>query len=229
MSNSIIESILVDVETLALPADVGGQEDMDAMVRVIQDMLSEIGQLRITMNDLQVEYVKKVKQIDERAEEEVLRKRESRKKPSSEPAPSSGALGWLTSVFQRTQPSPPASSNKPPQPPPPPPVEKLLAYSDLAKPIRPLNNTGPPHPVVSQPRPIPMLRNTRNTAVAGKSVRRVKSLQAPALEYAAAVKRKKSNYTLRLSDFDVPSVSPEFDADWKVSGAFGATSWLGNK
>ncbi|KAI9250931.1 hypothetical protein BDA99DRAFT_522244 [Phascolomyces articulosus] len=83
------------------------------------------------------------------------------------------------------------------------------------------------HHSTSQPRPIPYPK-LRASKSAGGSVRRSKSMQAPALEYAA-VKRKKS-LGLNTSLVDLGS-SPDIDVDWKVGSAFGGatTSWLGNK
>lgn len=86
---------------------------------LMQNMLKEIGELRMTMNDLQVEYVKKVEEIQHLVEQDILRKhqQECSNKAYISPAPSSSlstakqqqdatpgsgsgrALAWLSNVF----------------------------------------------------------------------------------------------------------------------------------
>ncbi|KAI9485132.1 hypothetical protein BDB00DRAFT_878005 [Zychaea mexicana] len=292
MSNSIIDNVLVDVEALRIRFawlddeerkaavdeeeepwrhDVSMQEFFPTL-QVMQDMLQEIGQLRSTMNDLQVEYVKKVEESGMRAEQEVIRKREIRRAATTGPLSTSAAtnqqpniVAWLTSVFfQRPHPDVAADETKK--------LMRSVSHDSILeqqqqqqqqsnserKTIRhkrsDIDRYGPPssYPRVassaekraankpyssgavgsssssstSQPRPIPYpkLRASRS---AGGSVRRSRSMQAPALEYAA-VKRKKS-LGLNTSMVDL-GTSPDIDVDWKVGSAFGATtSWLGNK
>ncbi|CAO3597825.1 unnamed protein product [Absidia cylindrospora] len=86
---------------------------------LMQHMLKEIGELRMTMNDLQVEYVKKVEEIQHLVEQDILRKhhhssctntdqqrRES--SSSSSTALSKGrALAWLSNVFHIAPPPTP--------------------------------------------------------------------------------------------------------------------------
>ncbi|KAF1803972.1 hypothetical protein FB192DRAFT_1278196, partial [Mucor lusitanicus] len=91
MSNSIIENIVTDVDGFRTrflwieDASLVKQEtwihdvsmlEFFPIIGLVQEMLKEIGQLRTTMNDLQVEYVKKVEESDIRLEEEVLRKQQ---------------------------------------------------------------------------------------------------------------------------------------------------------
>ncbi|KAI8146255.1 hypothetical protein BJV82DRAFT_410639 [Fennellomyces sp. T-0311] len=248
MSNSIIENVLVDVEALRVRFAWIDEQDSDQepwrqdvsmqeffpTLQVMQDMLQEIGQLRSTMNDLQLEYVKKVEESGLRAEEEVLRKREIRRAANTKEPPS--VVAWLTSVFFQRADPPPADDTT---------LVRSVSHDSILenerKTIRhkrsDIDRHGPPSsfPRVaekrpskssSQPRPIPYpkLKASRS---AGGSVRRSKSMQAPALEYAA-VKRKKSAFNLNTSMVDL-GTSPDIDVDWKVGGAFGATSWLGNK
>lgn len=290
MSNSIIENILEDIENLrdrftwvdqqdeAWRQDLS-MEDFFPTMRAIQDILCEVGQLRITMNDLQVEYVNKVKERDIRAEEEVLKKRESRRAAAAAAAAERGALAWLTSVFQLggngnnggggaavvvSQQNDPSSRDKTL-------VRSISHESITAKYIndRPssssakptvirrkrsdLDRYGPPSSFPrtrsshgastsssSQPRPIPYpsLRTSRSAGGGGggssssSSVRRSRSLQVPALEYAA-VRRKKSHalgLNASIVDIGARGTSPDIDGDWKVGGTtFGATNWLGSK
>lgn len=295
MSNSIIENILEDIENLrdrftwvdqqdeeVWRHDVS-MEDFFPTMRAIQDILCEVGQLRITMNDLQVEYVNKVKERDIRAEEEVLKKRESRRAAAAAAAAERGALAWLTSVFQLgghgnngggggataavvvSQQHDPSSRDKT--------LVRSISHesitakyindrpssSSAAKPtvIRrkrsDLDRYGPPSSFprtrsshggggsgasTSQPRPIPYpsLRTSRSAGGGGSSssssVRRSRSLQVPALEYAA-VRRKKSHalgLNASIVDIGARGTSPDIDGDWKVGGTtFGATNWLGSK
>jgi hypothetical protein len=143
MSNSIIDSILADIllfqgQFLWLKNSgngvdgytdrLQGQHNATLLLSaffptlaLLQSMLQEIGELRMTMNDLQVEYVKKVEEIQQLVEKDILRKRlestqpldPSNSAPQPGPAtapPSSssssllgdgnkGALAWLSNVF----------------------------------------------------------------------------------------------------------------------------------
>ncbi|KAG1468927.1 hypothetical protein G6F56_003554 [Rhizopus delemar] len=85
MSNSLIENILAS-EVESLPKNMlSSNEDFSLLAQVVQDMLKEIAILRITINDIQVEYVKKVEESDLRLEKEIQR----------EPT----VLDWLSNVF----------------------------------------------------------------------------------------------------------------------------------
>ncbi|KAI9486674.1 MAG: hypothetical protein EXX96DRAFT_496708 [Benjaminiella poitrasii] len=123
MSNSIIENIITDVENLKTRffwvedraivkqelwlQDVSMVEFFPIMT-VVQQMLREISELRMTLNDLQVEYVKKIEESDIRLEREVMRKQQISRQQRKD-APSVGPLAWLFSnVFQRSD-SPPLS------------------------------------------------------------------------------------------------------------------------
>lgn len=132
MSNSIIENIVTDVDGLRtrflwiedchqLVKQESWIHDISMLeffpiIGLVQDMLKEIGQLRTTMNDLQVEYVKKVEESDTRLEEEILRKQQEKqqrivmnnyKKPT--------LSSWLSNVFQRKQQVNQLSPSPPPQ------------------------------------------------------------------------------------------------------------------
>ncbi|KAI8341060.1 hypothetical protein BC941DRAFT_415769 [Chlamydoabsidia padenii] len=101
MSNSIIDSILADIilfhdQFLWLKNNDNGLDGCNNTVSgrqqhqnsaalllsaffptltLLQNMLQEIGELRMTMNDLQLEYVKKVEEIQQLVEKDILRKR----------------------------------------------------------------------------------------------------------------------------------------------------------
>lgn len=125
MSNSIIENIVTDVDSFRTrflwieDASLVKQEtwihdvsmlEFFPIIGLVQEMLKEIGQLRTTMNDLQVEYVKKVEESDTRLEEEVLRKQQQQQKQlqqqqnpkHKDQSKTSSALTWLSNVFQRS-------------------------------------------------------------------------------------------------------------------------------
>ncbi|KAG2193193.1 hypothetical protein INT46_011274 [Mucor plumbeus] len=136
MSNSIIENIVTDVdgfktkfswvEDVSLVKQETWIQDVSMLeffpiIELVQEMLKEIGQLRTTMNDLQVEYVKKVEESDVRLEEEVLRKQQLQKQQQKQQhqlqlqqqqqqqlltnkdrSKTSSALTWLSNVFQRS-------------------------------------------------------------------------------------------------------------------------------
>lgn len=237
MSNSIIENVLTEVEALrsrfmwmedeGCNAESWKQDvtlnDFFALVGVIQDMLTEIGQLRMTMNDLQSEYVKKVEENDARVEEEILRSREQKRASRSNSNTTFSAFAWFTNVFAKAPPpSPPATSPKK--------LKRItsnesvssttkqnrriasIVETEKSKPIilrhkrSDIDRHGPPssfprssekyrqHRMASyggsssnssqaKPIPYPTLQISRS---GGSSVQRSKSMQAPALEYAAA-------------------------------------------
>ncbi|RCH83199.1 hypothetical protein CU097_005835, partial [Rhizopus azygosporus] len=85
MSNSIIENILTaEINELAHVFPCHSKEqDFSLLVKVTQDMLKEIGQLRTNINDLQVEYVKKVEEIDNRLEQELIKRNVFQKSTAS--------------------------------------------------------------------------------------------------------------------------------------------------
>ncbi|KAL0093383.1 hypothetical protein F4703DRAFT_1789818 [Phycomyces blakesleeanus] len=117
MSNSIIENILTDVGALSsrfiwVQDEISyntHNESLNAffpILQLFQDLLQEMGQLRSTMNELQVEYVKKVEQYGQKVEEEIVQKREKLKKTASTPTTNmaqspSGPLAWFAQVFQK--------------------------------------------------------------------------------------------------------------------------------
>ncbi|KAI9483514.1 MAG: hypothetical protein EXX96DRAFT_477915 [Benjaminiella poitrasii] len=82
MSNSIIDNILMDVDTLEsrflwIKDKQSISNDMMVffpLVDLLKSMLKELGNLKTTMNDLQVEYVKKVEENKTRVEEEIMKK-----------------------------------------------------------------------------------------------------------------------------------------------------------
>ncbi|KAI8140732.1 hypothetical protein BJV82DRAFT_622297 [Fennellomyces sp. T-0311] len=91
LSNTIIEQILADTETTLVMATTTTTDDMVAIVRLYQDMIKEIGQLRTTLNDLQVEYVSKIEESGSRMEKEVMQKRNNQ--PSV-------LVAWVSNMFQ---------------------------------------------------------------------------------------------------------------------------------
>ena len=302
MSNSIIDNILMDVDTLHIQFswlnDNDHQEEFNEKtawnhlsvqeffptLQIMQEMLQEIGQLRSTMNDLQVEYFKKVEENDIRVEQEVIRKREIQRRRTSTTLMSNSSsttniVTWLSNVFFQSRHQHDGKDNN---------LVRSISHDSIMdnnnKPnsTTAINNSttttattsgskiirhkrsdidrhGPPssYPRVStekrhfnnnsnnnnnlnnsnitttssssssQPRPIPYPKLRTSKSSGGRTVRKSKSMQAPALEYAA-VKRKKS-LGLNTSLVDL-STSPDIDVDWKVGSTFGTTtSWLGNK
>ncbi|KAI9269976.1 hypothetical protein EDC94DRAFT_333459 [Helicostylum pulchrum] len=108
MSNSVIENILMDIEILAsrflwIKSPLTEQEHMDGffpLLEVLKGMLKELGNLRTTMNELQVEYVKKVQESEVRVEEEIIKKRLlKRQLKTQDPKP----LAWITNMFYKTK------------------------------------------------------------------------------------------------------------------------------
>lgn len=87
------------------------------LVDLLKDMLKELGILRNTMNELQVEYVKKVEESGLRVEEEILKKRqlkrESTLKLKSSKSTSTAStnsntrpLSWLANMFSNNNKQP---------------------------------------------------------------------------------------------------------------------------
>lgn len=122
MSNSIIDNILMDVDILDTRFLWVNTTDADTMaffplVDLLKDMLKELGILRNTMNELQVEYVKKVEESGLRVEEEILKKRqlkrESTLKLKSSKSTSTAStnsntrpLSWLANMFSNNNKQP---------------------------------------------------------------------------------------------------------------------------
>ncbi|GAA5809243.1 hypothetical protein MFLAVUS_002648 [Mucor flavus] len=126
MSNSIIENIVTDVDGLRTrflwieeSHQIVKQEswihdismlEFFPIIGLVQEMLKEIGQLRTTMNDLQVEYVKKVEESDIRLEEELLRKQQEQQQRiimqgtiTTDSHNKTTLSSWISNVFQRKQ------------------------------------------------------------------------------------------------------------------------------
>ncbi|KAI9289813.1 hypothetical protein BC943DRAFT_356756 [Umbelopsis sp. AD052] len=125
MSNSIIDNVLADVkvlksrflwveQNLANNREMGykvegeyapiwesdvSMEDFFPLVELTETLLSEIGQMRMTLNDLQVEYVNKVELIEHQAEKDILHKRELR--ADRPPAHNDGTFSWFTNILAR--------------------------------------------------------------------------------------------------------------------------------
>ncbi|KAL7311040.1 hypothetical protein PS15m_008856 [Mucor circinelloides] len=118
MSNSIIDNILMDVDILDTRFLWVQTTDTDTMaffplVDLLKDMLKELGILRNTMNELQVEYVKKVEESGLRVEEEILKKRQLKREStlklksskSTSTASSNNStrpLSWLANMFSNS-------------------------------------------------------------------------------------------------------------------------------
>jgi Tfp pilus assembly protein PilV len=99
MSNAVIENVLMDVDTLDSRFLWVEEDGFFPVLHLLRGMLKELGTLRTTINELQVEYVKKVEESEHRVEEEILQKRAMQKKQN---APQSSPLTWLTNMFYRT-------------------------------------------------------------------------------------------------------------------------------
>ncbi|KAI8343794.1 hypothetical protein EDC96DRAFT_522075 [Choanephora cucurbitarum] len=135
MSNTMIENILTDVNTLK--SQFSWIEDKSVLkqeqwihdvsivqffpiTELVQNMLKEIGQLRTTMNDLQLEYVKKIEEVDSRFEKELLEKQkvlqQQVQSKSKNDSKSTHPIHWLSSLFNRHRPKPTISQSPPPPP-----------------------------------------------------------------------------------------------------------------
>lgn len=127
MSNSIIDNVLTDVRVIKSrflwveqniannkemgDSDEGGEysqiwesdvsmEDFFPLVELTETLLTEIGEMRMTLNDLQVEYVNKVEFIEHQAEKDILNKRELRAdRPAA--AHNDGTFSWFTNILAR--------------------------------------------------------------------------------------------------------------------------------
>ncbi|KAJ2961886.1 hypothetical protein NQZ79_g2843 [Umbelopsis isabellina] len=122
MSNSIIDNVLADIRVLKtrflwveqsittyrnmVDADENARpwesdvsmDDFFPLVELTEILLSEIGQMRMTLNDLQVEYVSKVEQIGHRSEQDVIDKRRIQKNKSTGPETT---FSWFTNILSR--------------------------------------------------------------------------------------------------------------------------------
>lgn len=122
MSNSIIDNVLADIRVLKtrflwveqsittyknlVDADVSARpwesdvsmDDFFPLVELTEILLSEIGQMRMTLNDLQVEYVSKVEQIGHRSEQDVIDKRRIQK---NKPTGPDTTFSWFTNILSR--------------------------------------------------------------------------------------------------------------------------------
>lgn len=115
MSNSVIDNILMDIETLESrflwAKNTSGEEEQAVenehmlaffpLLELLKDMLKELGILRTTMNELQVEYVKKVEESEIRVEEEIIRKRQL-KNTEHTMNNNTKPFTWLTNMFYKS-------------------------------------------------------------------------------------------------------------------------------
>lgn len=79
-------------------------DELLPLVHLVQDLLAEIGKLRMTVNDLQVEYVKKVEENQRWVEEGIIKKMESRAREGREGGgvtAGNGKFAWLATLFYR--------------------------------------------------------------------------------------------------------------------------------
>ncbi|CAO3611759.1 unnamed protein product [Mucor hiemalis] len=115
MSNSVIDNILMDIDTLEsrflwIKTTNDEEEELNSdilaffpLVDLLKDMLKELGILRTTMNELQVEYVKKVEESEIRVEEEIIKKRQLKKQqPPMNNSTTTKPLSWLTNMFYKS-------------------------------------------------------------------------------------------------------------------------------
>ncbi|KAI8575849.1 hypothetical protein K450DRAFT_259849 [Umbelopsis ramanniana AG] len=120
LSNSIIENVNQDIQALDsrfswVQQGVKDQEQPWAqetislgsffvMVKLVQDLLAEIGNLRTTLNSLQVEYVNKVNENQSFVEKALEEQSDSSKldKSESKQTDNTGTFAWLSSIIYRT-------------------------------------------------------------------------------------------------------------------------------
>lgn len=116
MSNSVIENILMDIDTLDnrflwMKEEV--EEELTAFfpfLEVLKNTLKELGSAKITVNDLQVAYVQKIEENEIRVEEEIIKKRQQKRKQSAynkEVSP----MAWLTNIFYKSSSSTSSSTS----------------------------------------------------------------------------------------------------------------------
>ncbi|KAI8371378.1 uncharacterized protein BYT42DRAFT_580033 [Radiomyces spectabilis] len=112
MSNSIIDNLLTDIGALKSrflwvegQKIVDGLQDFFPLLGVLQDLLQEVGQLRMTVNDLQAEYVRKVEIMGARIEQDIARKQQEQKLQQRDNGSQSPFLGrsWVAQLFQSTR------------------------------------------------------------------------------------------------------------------------------
>ncbi|OZJ06213.1 hypothetical protein BZG36_00834 [Bifiguratus adelaidae] len=122
MSNSIIDNIIADIEVLRerfkwvdraisqaqeyvdnahpLLSEPFSAEDFFLMVVLTQTCLAEIGRQRMTINDLQVEYVKKVEDNHKLMEAQLQTPAQDlAKTDAARPSSTENSTGWFSSVF----------------------------------------------------------------------------------------------------------------------------------
>ena len=138
LSNTMIDQILSDTETTLIMASSATTQDMISIVQLYQDMLKEIGHLRTTLNDLQLEYVKKIQENGSRLEKEII----SRKQQQQQ----SALVTWVSNMFQLSSPGSSASapSSSAPRPTP------TISISSLISPSS--SSSSPLSPPLSPPR-----------------------------------------------------------------------------
>lgn len=117
LSNSIIDNVNQDIQALDsrfawVQQGVKDQEQAWSQetialssffvtVKLVQDLLAEIGVLRTTLNSLQVEYVNKVNENQSFVEKALEEQAESSKPVDKQPE-NAGAFAWLSSMIYRT-------------------------------------------------------------------------------------------------------------------------------
>ncbi|PHZ14857.1 uncharacterized protein RHIMIDRAFT_235610 [Rhizopus microsporus ATCC 52813] len=107
MSNSVIENILMDIDTLDnrflwMKEEV--EEELTAFfpfLEVLKNTLKELGSAKITVNDLQMAYVQKIEENEIRVEEEIMKKRQQKRKQSANNKEVS-PMAWLTNIFYKS-------------------------------------------------------------------------------------------------------------------------------
>ncbi|KAG1452769.1 hypothetical protein G6F56_007733 [Rhizopus delemar] len=102
MSNSVIENIVIDIDTLDNQflwlKEEGDLFAFSSFLEILKDALKELGLLKLAVNEMQVAYVQKVKENESRVEEEILRKRTQKRQKRAQESP----LYWLTSIFYKS-------------------------------------------------------------------------------------------------------------------------------
>ncbi|OBZ90261.1 hypothetical protein A0J61_01678 [Choanephora cucurbitarum] len=106
MSNAMIENILLEIEALDSRflwwTDTTG--DFFPLLELLKDMLKELGLLKSTINELQLAYVKKIEESEQRVQEEVIKKRQQQRKQYLQHHRKSDMLdtkplSWFTNIF----------------------------------------------------------------------------------------------------------------------------------
>lgn len=210
MSNSIIENILI-TEVNGLPQTISStEEEFLLLIQVVQDMLKEIGQLRININDLQVEYVKKVEESEVRLAQEIQKKQERAKKVT--------ALTWLSSVFQKS-----ASS------------QKIQHYHRRPSPPPPVPTTAAIYVHTNCPTAI-LIPSNPNVTLTEDYSSKVVRCNGPSSSYPTRSpcnnKRLAINYPLRASqsaNTAQKSTGLKKKRSSMTINSTDATGWLGNK